>query len=137
MANAAAAWPGSVQRRACGAMWLGAVRHVVTPPSAAVAKGGGVLAVPPRTVEFQLFRVVSRSIPAPLAAALRTAFDYALFQRELEMTALEVKLRLENDELERSVAELVSSSQTQSSAYNTQLEDLQLTLTTTAAELQV
>ena len=60
-----------------------------------------------------------------------------LFQRELEMTALEVKLRLENDELERSVAELVSSSQTQSSAYNTQLEDLQLTLTTTAAELQV
>ena len=60
-----------------------------------------------------------------------------LYQRELEMAALEAKLRLENDELERSVAALVSSSQSQSSAYATQLEDLQLTLTTTAAELQV
>ena len=60
-----------------------------------------------------------------------------LYQRELEMQALEVKLRLENDELEQSVAALVSSSQSQTTAYATQLEELQLTLTTTAAELQV
>jgi len=47
-----------------------------------------------------------------------------------------VKLRAENESLERSVADLVAAAQTQEAVWAAKVDDLQLELATTAAELR-
>ena len=47
-----------------------------------------------------------------------------------------MKLRAENESLERSVADLVAAAQTQEAVWAAKVDDLQLELATTAAELR-